>query len=77
MPDDTPENWTIVFSPEQVRGIKAFGRQVNSVHIEGDVEPPGLEVTVTLTSWSGPSAEVACGGVRIGLGAVELIVTGC
>jgi hypothetical protein len=77
MPDDTPENWTIGFSADQVRRIKAFGHQVNSVHIEGDVEPPGLEVTVTLTSWSGPSAEVACGGARVDLGAVELIITGC
>lgn len=75
MADDVSEAWNFFISAEQVRAIKALGREINGAHVSADIEPPGLELTITITSWSGPSAEIVCGGARTCLGDVTLIRT--
>ena len=74
MKNNAPESWLVVFSPEQVNTIKAFGHHINKMHVDANVEPPSLELVVSLSSWSGPSAEVVCGNARGDLGDVNLVV---
>lgn len=72
MVDSASEAWIITFTVQQVDAIKVFGRRVTGAHVDSDIEPPDIAIILTLSSWSSPTAEVACGSARGHLGNVVM-----
>ncbi len=75
MIDSASETWTITFTGQQVDAIKVFARGVTSAHVDSDIEPPDIKIIMTLSSWSSPTAEVACGSSRACLGDVDMAIS--